>query len=105
MSIDAKDIKVGDRYLCEFPNSNFVSDYLVVEIVLANLQDKKYVKIVNECEIGGKWVTLDTLSSSIIGKLEDKDEYDLGEVYDGISVDDEEQLQLEHEKNKEKMDY
>ena len=115
MSIDAKDIKVDNRYLCEFPyQEDRVVDCLIVEFASVSLQDKKYVKIRwdnGESLICSRWMTLDTLLSLIIEKLEDQDENYMGEVYGEISADDiensqlEGQLQSEHEKNKEKIDY
>lgn len=110
MSIDSKDIRVGNRYLCVFPNDNILRDYLVVEISTRNLQDKIYVRLKHEDENSGipvsKWVVLNVLSGSVIEKLEKKDEnedyMDLPLIGTEISTD--ERFQNFEDKRKESVD-
>ena len=81
MGIDVKDIKIGDRYLCSFPNEGgYINDCIVVEFSPINLQKIQYVRLKYEDVNSGipvkKWVVLDIFLCSVLEKLEENDDDD-----------------------------
>lgn len=106
MSIDIKDIEIGGRYLCSFPNSsNYVGDYVIVEISPINLQEVQYVKLKYENESSGivvsSWMILNTFLCSVLEKLEEDN--DVNDTYlEQLPIEVE---GLKPEIGKEKVDY